>query len=144
MMRRYMSTVESDVLESILPQGLTVEMRDVAFCLYEALVINEDRCGSDSDTKWREQLKGWGAQVLMQLQHLTNEKGGQAIYLAKGVAVHLSARDREMCMKFKGNNYRELSKEYDLTEMRVRQIVNIFQRNQFLSRQGQLPGLDVE
>lgn len=143
-MRRYMSTVESDVLESMLPQGLTVEMRDVAFCLYEALVINEDRCGSDGDAHWRDQLKHWGAQVLMQLQHLTNEKGGQAIYLAKGVAVHLSARDREMCMKFKGNNYRELSKEYDLTEMRVRQIVNIFQRNQFLSRQGQLPGLDVD
>ncbi len=143
-MRRYMSTVESDVLESMLPQGLTVEMRDVAFCLYEALVINEDRCGCGSDAKWREQLKSWGAQVLMQLQHLTNEKGGQSIYLAKGVAIHLSARDREMCMKFKGNNYRELSKEYDLTEMRVRQIVNIFQRNQFLSRQGQLPGLDIE
>ena len=141
-MRRKMSMVESNVLEAVLPQGLTDEMRDVAFCLYEALVINEERCGKDADSKWLEQLKGWSTQVLMQLQHLANEKGGQAIYLAKGVAVHLSARDREMCMKFKGNNYRELSKEYDLTEMRVRQIVNIWQRNQYLSRQGRLPGLD--
>ena len=64
------------------------------------------------------------------------------MYLAKGVAMHLSARDRELCAKFRGNNYRELAREYGLTEMRVRQIVDTWQRECFARRQGRLPGLD--
>ena len=54
----------------------------------------------------------------------------------------LSARDREMCARFRGNNYFALAREYGLTEMRVRQIVGAWQQEQFLRRQGQLPGLD--
>ena len=47
-----------------------------------------------------------------------------------------------MCAKFRGNNYFALAREYGLTEMRVRQIVGAWQQEQFLRRQGQLPGLD--
>mgnify|MGYP002151237351 CR=1 FL=1 len=56
--------------------------------------------------------------------------------------VALTARDREMCARFRGNNYFALAREYGLTEMRVRQIVGAWQQEQFLRRQGQLPGLD--
>ena len=66
---------------------------------------------------------------------------GAPLYLAKGVAVHLSARDRRMCVEFRGD-YRVLAKKYGLTEMRVRQIVDAWQREKYLARQRGLPGLD--
>lgn len=63
------------------------------------------------------------------------------MYLAKGVTAHLSVRDRKMCGEFRGD-YKLLARKYNLTEMRVRQIVDAWQRAQFLNRQRGLPGLD--
>lgn len=142
-MRRHMSTPEANVLEGMLPDGMTTDMRDMALCLYEALVLSDGRCGSLGPAgDWLEQLALWAGQAMLQMQHLANEKGGRMFYLAKGVAVRLSQRDLEMCAKHRGHNYADLAKEYGLTEMRVRQIVNLYRRNQFLERQRQLPGLD--
>ncbi len=140
--RRFMSAAEASGLEAALPPGLTADMRDVALCLFEALVLTDPRAGAPQpDPAWQGQLGTWTTQVLMQMQHLANEKGGAAIYFAKGVAMHLSSRDREMCGKFRGNNYRDLAREYGLTEMRVRQIVDAWQRERFLARQSSLPGI---
>lgn len=133
---------ELAVLEGQLPEGLTPDMRDVALCLFEALLLADSRCGQSAPAAdWLQQLQAWSAQVMMQLQHLANQKGGAAIYLAKGVTVHLSARDRTMCSEFRGD-YKVLARKYNLTEMRVRQIVDAWQRARFLSRQQGLPGLD--
>ncbi|MFV0678967.1 Mor transcription activator family protein [Ottowia sp.] len=141
--RRWMTEAEAAVLEAALPDGLTADMRDVARCLYEPLVLADARCGAKAPTgAWLRQLQAWAAQACMQLQYLAEQMGGRATYLAKGIAVHLSARDREMCGKFRGDNYRQLAAEYGLTEMRVRQIVDAWQRARFAQRQGQLPGLD--
>lgn len=136
------TAAEAQVLEATLPQGLTEPMREVALCLFEALALQDDRAGSaHPDDGWRAQLQRLAQQVLAQLAHMAAQLGGGAIYLAKGVAVQLSARDREMCAQFRGNNYAQLARSYGLTEMRVRQIVDAWQREKFLSRQGALPGL---
>lgn len=133
---------ELAILEAMLPDGLTLDMRDVAVCLFEANVLADPRCGqSPAQADWVEQLHAWAVQALMQLQHLANQKGGVVIYLAKGVTAHLSARDRKMCAEFRGD-YKVLARKYKLTEMRVRQIVDAWQRTQYLARQQGLPGLD--
>lgn len=133
---------ELRVLESMLPDGLTPDMRDVAQCLFEAVVMADPRCGqSPTQDDWGMQLQIWAQMALMQLQHLANQKGGVAVYLAKGVTAHLSARDRKMCSEFRGD-YKMLARKYNLTEVRVRQIVDTWQRAQFLTRQQGLPGLD--
>ena len=143
-MAKHMTTAEAAVLDAQLPAGLTDEMRDVALCLYEAMVLTDQRAGqAHPDAGWRQVLGCMARVAAIQLRHLAEQKGGRAIYLAKGVAMHLSARDREMCARFRGNNYRALAREYGLTEMRVRQIVDAWQREAFLSRQGNLPGLDA-
>lgn len=140
---RYMSAAEVNVLEALMPPGLTPDVRDVALCLFEALVLNDERAGQTSLTPdWAVQLEAWAYQSLQQLQHLIDQKGGRHFYLAKGVAAHWSARDRAICAKFRGNNYRELAHEYNLTEMRLRQIVDTFQRDAFLKHQGSLPGIE--
>ncbi len=133
---------ELQVLEAMLPEGLTPDIRCVAFCLFEAPVLADPRCGQHpTQNEWGDQLTAWASLALMQLQHLANEKGGVVMYLAKGVTAHLSARDRKMCAEFRGD-YKLLARKYNLTEMRVRQIVDAWQRAQFLGRQQGLPGLD--
>lgn len=133
---------ELAVLEGMLPEGLTPDMRDVALILFEAVVMADTRCGQAAPQgDWLAQLQVWAHMVLMQLQHLANEKGGVAVYLAKGITAHLSARDRMMCTEFRGD-YKVLARKYNLTEVRVRQIVDAWQRAQYLGRQQGLPGLD--
>ncbi|MFT7722239.1 MAG: Mor transcription activator family protein [Roseateles sp.] len=143
--RRFATAAELAVLEHALPVGLAEGMRELALCMYEALVLTDVRAGTAAPAgQWAEQLATWARLVLAQLQHLAQEMGGRGgLYIAKGLVAQISARDHEMCAKFKGNNYRELAHEYGLTEMRVRQIVDAWQRQRFAARQGVLPGLDA-
>lgn len=139
---KHMTAAEAAVLDAQLPAGLTDEMRDVALCLFEAMVLTDARVGqAQPDAHWLQVLGAMARVAVLQLQHLANQKGGRAIYLAKGLAVFWSARDRVMCEEFRGN-YDVLADKYDLTPMRVRQIVGAWQLEQFRGRQGQLPGLD--
>lgn len=117
-------------------------MQGVASCLFVALVIQDPRAGQAvPDARWMAMLQAFAAAVLVQVQYLCTEMGGASIYLAKGVTVALSARDRQMCREFRGD-YKVLARKYNLTEMRVRQIVDAWQREMFLARQQGLPGLD--
>lgn len=139
-----MTAAEAAVLDAQLPAGLTDEMRDVALCLFEAMVLIDQRAGqTQPDGSWRQVLTHMARVAAIQLQHLAHEKGGRAIYLAKGVAAYLTARDRRMCEEFQGD-YDVLATRYGLTPMRVRQIVGAWQQEQFRRRQGQLPGIDSE
>lgn len=143
--RRFVTAAELAVLEHALPLGLAEGMRDLALCLYEALVLTDVRAGTAAPSEqWAAQLATWCELVLAQLQHLAQEMGGRGgLYIAKGLIAQLSVRDHEMCDKFRGNNYRELAHEYGLTEMRVRQIVDAWQRQRFAARQGTLQGFDA-
>ena len=142
---RRLTAAEAAVLDAHLPVGLTEEMRDVAWCLFEAMALMDSRAGAaQPDHVWLGVLHAMARVATAQLLHLAQQKGGKAIYLAKGVAMHLSVRDMQMCSEFRGNNYDVLSRKYDLTEMRVRQIVAAWQAEQYRLRQGRLPGIDPE
>jgi hypothetical protein len=141
--KRYMTAAELAVLESMLPEKMTADMRDVAVCMFEALVLLDVRCGQAAPGgDWLAQLQTWTTQVMAQMQHIANEVGGTAIYFAKGLAMHISSRDRELYAKFNGHNHRELAKAYSITETRVRQIIAAIERERFLARQNKLPGFD--
>ena len=142
MAERHVTEAELAVLEAMLPDGLTPDMRGVAQCLFTALALQDPRVGQAQPMgAWLAMLQAMAQAVLVQLQCLCTEMGGAAIYLAKGVAVHLSARDRKMCSEFRGD-YKVLARKHGLTEMRVRQIVDAWQRERYLARQHGLPGLD--
>lgn len=141
--RRYMTAAELAVLECMLPDKMTPGMRDVAVCMFEALVLLDARCGQEApDAQWLAQLQTWTTYVMAQMQHIANEVGGEAIYFAKGLAMHVSARDRELYAKFHGHNHRTLARAYGITETRVRQIIAAIERERFLARQNKLPGFD--
>lgn len=70
-------------------------------------------------------------------EHIRHELGGRNLYLARGVLHECSQRDREMFEQFRGD-YRVLAEQYDLTEMRIRQIIERCRRAEATKRQGQL------
>lgn len=56
-------------------------------------------------------------------EHVRRRIGGAATYIPRGHSYELTLRDREIWSEFKGDNYSELARKYDITEMRVRQIM---------------------
>lgn len=57
-------------------------------------------------------------------EHVRKNIGGVQTYIPRGFSFELNQRDRQMYDDFKGDNFHELARKYDLTEMRVRQIIN--------------------
>lgn len=54
---------------------------------------------------------------------LVEHYGGSYIYVTKTETMVRDERNNEIRQKFNGSNYRELAKEYNLTENRVRAII---------------------
>lgn len=116
-------------LEAAFDSAYPERLRDVATCLYLQLLA--------------ERLPGIAPPALAgialrQTELLSQELGGGNFYMHKGTSYRLSVRDREMCGRFKGNNFPELARAYDLTEQRVRQIVAAWQREELERRQSPL------
>lgn len=66
------------------------------------------------------------------------ELGGGHQYIPKGRDYDLSRRDRQIYAKFHGDNYTQLAREFELTEMRIRQIVERCRRADIQTRQAGL------
>lgn len=69
---------------------------------------------------------------------IRNDVGGAYEYIPKGQTWLLSRRDREIYRKFRGDNYRQLAREYHLSEMRIRQIVERCRSEDIRARQSPL------
>lgn len=55
---------------------------------------------------------------------LVEHYGGSYIYVTKTETIMRDERDSEIRKKFNGSNYRELAREFGLSEVRIRTIVN--------------------
>jgi Mor family transcriptional regulator len=71
-------------------------------------------------------------------EHVRKNIGGVATYIPRGLSYELSLRDRQMWSEFKGDNHAELARKYDMTEMRVRQIIAQAARADRAARQHKL------
>lgn len=56
--------------------------------------------------------------------HLVELCGGQDLYIPKMETLTRVSRDRDICARFNGSNYRALAAQYRLSERRIRKIVN--------------------
>lgn len=72
------------------------------------------------------------------IEGIRSEVGGAYLYVNKGITYELSARDMEIWQKFNGRNYFELSQEYKLSEMQIRNIINTVRARELAKRQGSL------
>lgn len=71
-------------------------------------------------------------------EHVRRHWGGGSAYFPKGVAYELSKRDYAIWSEFNGRNVTMLAKQYQLTEMRIYQIVKAVQREEVAKRQRSL------
>lgn len=72
----------------------------------------------DSDQKELAEIIGWDA-----YQKLLSGYAGCNIYVKKPERNGKQNRDEIICQKFDGRNYRELAKEFHLSESAVRKII---------------------
>ncbi|TCS38488.1 Mor family transcriptional regulator [Paucimonas lemoignei] len=71
-------------------------------------------------------------------EHVRKNIGGVATYIPRGLGYELSVRDRQMFEEFTGDNYHQLARKYELTEMRVRQVIAHVMRIERAKRQQNL------
>lgn len=57
------------------------------------------------------------------VRHITDNWGGQLIYIPKNLLGHVSERDMKIYQEFNGKNHGQLSKKYNLTEQHIYRIV---------------------
>lgn len=50
--------------------------------------------------------------------------GGQNLYIPKRESLEREGRDRDIRARFDGGNYRDLARQYRLSERQIRKIVN--------------------
>ena len=121
-------------LEAVLDPAYPDRLREVATCLYVEL-LDQTEVRAKLNVKWLAQL------ALALTERLSLDMGGSTFYMHKGTyyrqGLTLTPRNREMCAKFRGD-YTVLAREYGLSDQQVRTIVDAWQRDQFLARQGVL------
>ncbi|MDP3841062.1 MAG: Mor transcription activator family protein [Oxalobacteraceae bacterium] len=79
------------------------------------------------------------AEVAMSVaEHVRKNIGGVATYIPRGINYELTLRDKQMWMDFKGDNYSELARKYNLTDMRVRQVMERISKIERARRQQNL------
>ena len=144
--RKHLTPAEAAVLEAWLPDGLTEDTRDIALCLFQTMVLEEAAHGEpDADPALRQaRLQAMAYLAVQQLSDLSREKGGRPVYISKRVrqALFQGTRDREIFERWQhGETFAQLSTAYDLSDMRVRQIIDTLRREWFAQRQDRLPGL---
>lgn len=71
-------------------------------------------------------------------EHIRGNWSGQSLYLPKGVQYDISRRDIEIFERFNGTNHEALAREYNLTVMRIYQIIKAVRAALIAKRQGAL------
>ena len=82
-----------------------------------------------------ERAAGIGWEVA---EHVREHWRGQPIYIPKGDDYERSLRDSEIYSKFRGCNYAELAQAYNLSVVRIYQIVKTVTAEMIRKRQGAL------
>ncbi|NHC05926.1 Mor transcription activator family protein [Azonexus fungiphilus] len=113
-----------------LPGGMHPTLVEMAEHMYLHLVADQAAAALGHDHL---------AQIVIgQVDRVAAACGGSSFYLPRGILSRLSERDRQIAARFNGRNKRELAREYDLTEMRIDQIVAAVRLADFQRRQGKL------
>lgn len=78
------------------------------------------------------------AKALSITNAIRREVGGQQLYVSKGLEYDLSVRDEEIYSAFRGNNYDDLARRFNLTTVQIRNIVRKGQLRDQARRQNKL------
>lgn len=117
-------------LTRLLPDTYPERLRELAEVLYVSLISLEVTCKIS-----REEL----AQIaIRQVGEICAQLGGATFYLMKGTSYATAERNQAIWRDFNGHNYIELARQYSLTEMQIRNIIEIIRSEEIKARQGRL------
>lgn len=71
-------------------------------------------------------------------EHIRLHWSKQSLYLPCGYHYELSLRDQEIFERFDGHNHKPLARDYNLSVMRIYQIVKVVRAEMIRKRQGSL------
>lgn len=111
-------------------------LKQIAEVLYGQLVRHAQVPDEGMPAARREEL----AFLALRLSDcLSDEFGGEALYIGKGLAYRASLRDREMYAQYQnGATVKALARKYSLTEVWVRKVCNALTAIERAERQGRL------
>lgn len=117
-------------LEKSLPEGMHPTLREMATSIYLHLVEDSALVESLGCDRLASLALGLTDRICL-------ENGGGSFYLPRGIAGFLSARDREIFAAHNGRNLRELARKYNLSDMRIHQIIKAVQLKNRQQNKGQ-------
>jgi len=122
-------------IHALLDPAYPENLRMVAEYLFMQLVEDEDVVELPITP---DRLARLALLALRLAERLSAELGGMNFYFNKGIRYRASMRDREMFAAFNGRNFDVLARSYNLTPMRVRQIIAAMMAEEISRRQGKL------
>jgi len=72
------------------------------------------------------------------VKQLAKDWGGQQVYIPKSMMLELDERDRQIYKEFTGTNQPQLAKKYNMSVVRVYQILDFVRTSNFLKSQQDL------
>lgn len=118
-------------LDAALPADLHPTLREMVEEMFLFLVEDEEAVAMLGLERLAEIVVG-------QVDRVAQAVGGAGFYLPKGIGARMGRRDREIYAAWRGNNKRQLAREYGVCEMRIDQIVKKGRAEDFARRQGRL------
>lgn len=112
---RAITMADLQPLHDLLDASYPPRLREVAECLYAQLI-------NDGELQHYERSK-LARLAIEQTEYLSQELGGVTFYMVKGTSHKASRRDNAVWQRFDGSNYDDLAREFQISVMRVRQII---------------------
>lgn len=131
--RKVITMADLQPLHDLLDASYPARLRDVAECLYMQLI-------DDKELQHYERSK-LAQLAINQTEYLSQELGGVTFYMVKGTSHKQSQRDKAVWERFNGQNYEDLAREFQISVMRVRQIVEKM-RAEFIAQNQRSLALD--
>ena len=129
-MRETITSADLQPLEALLDDTYPARLREVAECLFMRLLDEPELQHCDRSKLARL--------AISQTEFLSQELGGITFYMVKGTSYKASQRDKAVWERFNGRNYEDLAQEFQISVMRVRQIVEKMRQEFVQQNQGRL------
>lgn len=118
-------------LDQLFDDAYPERLREVATCLYLELLEADELVALLGAPRC--------AQIALdQTERLSFDLGGESFYMHRGTRYRLSLRDRKIVAEFNGHNQHALARQYQLSTVRIYQIISAWRDEEFARRQGRL------
>ena len=132
-------TYDLSPLEAMFAPSYPQTLRDLATCMFMEMLARS------ADLPPHPARAGLLARLALDLTNrISQDFGGNGLYIHKAVSFHLSKRNWEMFELYDNQRwtYKSLGLKFGMSEVHARNIIQACLEEELKRRQGRLPGLD--